>query len=108
MLIIRLYNFCLNNCVDIVFDALIISFNLGTPNVTFIDATPAKWNVFNVICVPGSDNDCASTVSTASSGCINDSLYFNNAFFIIISNWHCVNLIVFSLNNKCISLWFNL
>lgn len=31
-----------------------ISSYLGTPWVIFIDATPAKWKVFNVICVPGS------------------------------------------------------
>lgn len=32
----------------------LIIFYLGTPWVIFIEATPAKWNVFNVICVPGS------------------------------------------------------
>jgi hypothetical protein len=29
--------------------ALIISLILGTPKVTFIEATPAKWKVFKVI-----------------------------------------------------------
>lgn len=44
--------------------ALMISFIRGTPRVTFIDATPAKWNVFKVICVPGSPIDCAPTAPT--------------------------------------------
>lgn len=43
--------------VLITFAALIISLIRGTPNVTFIEATPAKWKVFNVICVPGSPID---------------------------------------------------
>jgi hypothetical protein len=30
---------------------LMISLMRGTPRVTFMDATPAKWNVFSVICV---------------------------------------------------------
>lgn len=37
--------------------AFIISLILGTPNVTFMLATPAKWNVFNVIWVAGSPID---------------------------------------------------
>ena len=28
------------------FEALMISVMRGTPNVTFIEATPAKWKVF--------------------------------------------------------------
>jgi hypothetical protein len=32
--------------------------------VTFIDATPAKWKVLRVICVPGSPMDCAPTAPT--------------------------------------------
>jgi hypothetical protein len=51
--------------VLIVFVALIISFMRGTPSVTFMEATPAKWNVFKVICVPGSPIDCAPTAPTA-------------------------------------------
>jgi len=31
--------------------------NLGIPSVTFISPLPAKWNVFNVICVEGSPID---------------------------------------------------
>lgn len=31
--------------------------NLGIPNVTFISPRPAKWKVFNVICVDGSPID---------------------------------------------------
>jgi hypothetical protein len=33
---------------------LITSLSLGTPRVTFLEATPAMWNVFKVICVAGS------------------------------------------------------
>jgi len=43
--------------VLISFAALMISFIRGTPSVTFMEATPAKWNVFKVICVPGSPMD---------------------------------------------------
>jgi hypothetical protein len=43
--------------VLISFAALMISFIRGTPSVTFMEATPAKWNVFNVIWVPGSPID---------------------------------------------------
>jgi hypothetical protein len=35
--------------VLISFAALMISFIRGTPSVTFMEATPAKWNVFKVI-----------------------------------------------------------
>ena len=45
--------------VEIVLLALMIAVSRGTPSVTFIDATPAKWNVLSVICVPGSEIDCA-------------------------------------------------
>ena len=44
--------------------ALMISFIRGTPSVTFIEATPAKWKVLRVICVPGSPIDCAPTAPT--------------------------------------------
>lgn len=40
--------------VEMFLAALMISLMRGTPSVTFMDATPAKWNVFSVICVPGS------------------------------------------------------
>lgn len=43
--------------VEISFVALMISLILGNPSVTFMDATPAKWNVFRVIWVPGSPID---------------------------------------------------
>ena len=65
--------------VEIDLLALIISLSLGTPRVTylqedlhsnilqikvvykgvvtFIEATPAKWKVFSVICVVGSESD---------------------------------------------------
>jgi len=36
------------------FETLIISLSLGTPSVTFLAETPAKWNVFKVIWVAGS------------------------------------------------------
>ena len=35
--------------VLITFVALMISLILGTPRVMFMEATPAKWNVFSVI-----------------------------------------------------------
>jgi len=35
----------------------ILYLNLGIPSVTFISPLPAKWNVFNVICVEGSPID---------------------------------------------------
>jgi len=44
--------------------ALIISLIRGTPRVTFIDATPAKWKVLSVIWVPGSPMDWAPTAPT--------------------------------------------
>ena len=50
--------------VLIIFAALMISFMRGTPSVTFIEATPAKWNVFRVIWVPGSPIDWAPTAPT--------------------------------------------
>lgn len=40
--------------VEIFLEALMISLILGTPRVTFMAATPAKWKVFSVIWVPGS------------------------------------------------------
>jgi hypothetical protein len=46
------------------FAALMISFIRGTPSVTFMEATPAKWNVFKVIWVPGSPIDWAPTAPT--------------------------------------------
>jgi hypothetical protein len=50
--------------VLMVLAALIISLIRGTPNVTFMDATPAKWKVFSVIWVPGSPIDWAPTAPT--------------------------------------------
>ena len=50
------------------FAMLMISFKRGTPRVTFLADTPAKWNVFNVICVAGSPIDCAATVPIPSPG----------------------------------------
>lgn len=40
--------------VEMFLAALMISLMRGTPSVTFMLATPAKWNVLRVICVPGS------------------------------------------------------
>lgn len=50
--------------VDMFLPALMISFILGTPRVTFILATPAKWKVFRVIWVPGSPILCAPNAPT--------------------------------------------
>ena len=44
--------------VEMFFTALMISLMRGTPCVMFIEATPAKWNVFRVICVDGSPVGC--------------------------------------------------
>ena len=54
--------------VLIVFEALIISLIRGTPCVILMPATPAKWKVFRVICVPGSPMDCAAMAPTAEPG----------------------------------------
>ncbi|KAH3669375.1 hypothetical protein OGAPHI_001496 [Ogataea philodendri] len=54
--------------VEIVLEALMISLIRGTPRVTFIDATPAKWNVLSVIWVPGSPIECAPIAPTAVPG----------------------------------------
>ena len=50
--------------VEMVLLALMISLMRGTPCVMFMLATPAKWNVFSVICVPGSPMLCAATPPT--------------------------------------------
>jgi len=50
-------------------DAKYLRENLGNPKVMFISATPAKWKVFSVICVPGSPIDSAEINPTDSPGC---------------------------------------
>jgi hypothetical protein len=50
------------------FAMLMISVSRGTPSVTFLADTPAKWNVLSVICVVGSPIDCAATVPIISPG----------------------------------------
>ena len=50
--------------VEMVLLALMISLMRGTPCVMFMLATPAKWNVLSVICVPGSPMLCAATPPT--------------------------------------------
>ena len=47
---------------------LMISVSRGTPSVTFLADTPAKWKVLSVICVVGSPIDCAATVPIISPG----------------------------------------
>mmetsp|Transcript_66834 Transcript_66834/g.215443 ORF Transcript_66834/g.215443 Transcript_66834/m.215443 type:complete len:238 (-) Transcript_66834:852-1565(-) len=47
---------------------LMSSFSLGTPSVTFLAPTPAKWKVLSVICVAGSPTLCAARVPTISPG----------------------------------------
>mmetsp|Transcript_14913 Transcript_14913/g.56588 ORF Transcript_14913/g.56588 Transcript_14913/m.56588 type:complete len:373 (-) Transcript_14913:3034-4152(-) len=59
--------------------ALMISFSRGTPRVTFMLATPAKWNVFSVICVPGSLMDWAPMAPTASPGSTMPRVYLCSA-----------------------------
>jgi len=50
--------------VEMFLEALMISLIRGTPCVMFMLATPAKWNVFSVICVPGSPMLCAPKAPT--------------------------------------------
>mmetsp|Transcript_560 Transcript_560/g.2293 ORF Transcript_560/g.2293 Transcript_560/m.2293 type:complete len:279 (-) Transcript_560:3046-3882(-) len=61
--------------VEMFLAALMISLIRGTPSVMFIEATPAKWNVFRVICVPGSPMDCAPTAPTALPGSMRFARY---------------------------------
>lgn len=51
-------------------EALMISLIRGTPRVMFMEATPAKWNVFRVIWVPGSPMLWAQSAPTAEPGSI--------------------------------------
>mmetsp|Transcript_7818 Transcript_7818/g.23151 ORF Transcript_7818/g.23151 Transcript_7818/m.23151 type:complete len:267 (-) Transcript_7818:3135-3935(-) len=76
--------------VEIVLAALMISLIRGTPSVTFMLATPAKWNVFSVICVAGSAMDCAATAPTASPGMSIACTYFTAQRLTKASNCHCV------------------
>lgn len=46
--------------VETVLAALMISLMRGTPSVTFIEATPAKWKVLSVICVPAGRSSVAA------------------------------------------------
>ena len=57
-------------------EALMISLSLGTPRVTFMLATPAKWKVLRVIWVPGSPMLCAATAPTAVPGSTSSLSYF--------------------------------
>ena len=63
--------------VLIVFEALMISLIRGTPCVILMPATPAKWKVFRVICVPGSPIDCAAIAPTADPGSTLALSYFS-------------------------------
>lgn len=63
--------------VLIVLEALIISLIRGTPCVMLMPATPAKWKVFRVICVPGSPIDCAAMAPTADPGSTLALSYFS-------------------------------
>src|SRR3990167_4927124 len=58
----------------------------GRPNVTFTSATPAKWKVLSVICVPGSPKDSAVTIPIASPGWIFAYLYFSSRRAKTVSN----------------------
>ena len=49
-------------------EILMISLSLGTPSVTFLEDTPAKWKVFKVICVAGSPILWAAMAPTISPG----------------------------------------
>lgn len=50
------------------FETFMISFNLGTPSVTFFAETPAKWKVFKVIWVAGSPRPYAAMLPIISPG----------------------------------------
>mmetsp|Transcript_25747 Transcript_25747/g.65467 ORF Transcript_25747/g.65467 Transcript_25747/m.65467 type:complete len:502 (-) Transcript_25747:932-2437(-) len=65
--------------VEMFLAALMISLMRGTPSVTFMDATPAKWNVLSVICVPGSPMDCAPTAPTVEPGSMRLDSYLDTA-----------------------------
>jgi len=96
--------------VLIFLEALIISLIRGTPRVIFILATPAKWNVFKVIWVPGSPRLWPPIAPTAVPGSIIDFLYLLkhtfkkcfNCFSVVLlqlSNVVCVTAIIL-YNNK--------
>jgi hypothetical protein len=68
-------------------------------NRTFMDATPAKWNVLRVIWVVGSDKDCDPTAPIASPGWIIDRLYLVTARCRMASTWVLVSLAVLSHSN---------
>ncbi len=72
--------------------ALMISLIRGTPRVTFIEATPAKWKVFSVICVPGSPIDCAPTAPTVEPGSMRALIYFNQMESMKLHSWLSVTL----------------
>mmetsp|Transcript_62745 Transcript_62745/g.178203 ORF Transcript_62745/g.178203 Transcript_62745/m.178203 type:complete len:238 (+) Transcript_62745:2659-3372(+) len=74
---------------------LISSFSLGTPSVTFLAPTPAKWKVLSVICVAGSPTLCAASVPIISPGkasdfmnrCLISPRSQSNDCFVIFSPW---------------------
>jgi hypothetical protein len=49
-------------------EMLMISLRRGTPSVTFLEDTPAKWKVFSVIWVAGSPRLWAASAPTISPG----------------------------------------
>lgn len=49
----------------------------GTPSVTFLSETPAKWKVFKVIWVVGYPIDCAAIAPIASPGTEEAWIYFD-------------------------------
>lgn len=63
--------------VLIFLEELMISLIRGTPCVMLMPATPAKWKVFRVICVPGSPIDCAAMAPTADPGSTLALSYFS-------------------------------
>ena len=73
-----------------------ISIILGRPRVTFISMTPAKWNVFSVIWVPGSPIDSAEINPTASPDCTLALLYSSTVASSIFLNLAALMLPFFS------------
>lgn len=84
--------------VLIVLEALIISLIRGTPCVILMPATPAKWNVFSVICVPGSPIDCAAMAPTADPGSTLALSYFSRH---VSMNAVKVGLDIFAVRSVC-------
>lgn len=84
--------------VLITLEALMISLIRGTPCVILMPATPAKWKVFRVICVPGSPIDCAAMAPTADPGSTLALSYFSRQAPMNVIR---VGLDIFAVRSVC-------